>query len=82
MQVIKKSFFYFSIFLGAVGRLGFSILSVACTWYILIPNSPGNKYMEKLPVVLLQTSCLATISYLIMYNTNRNLIELSSLNED
>lgn len=82
MKVIKKSFSYFSIFLGAVGSLGFSTLSVACTWYIVIPNSPGNKYMKKLPVVLLQTSSLAIISYLVMYSANRNLIESNSIDED
>lgn len=82
VKVIKKTFFTFSIVLGAVGSLGFSILSITCTLYIVIPSSPGNKYMKKLPVVLLYISSIAVTSCLILYGANRNLIELNSIDED
>lgn len=68
--------------LGAIGTFGFSIMSIACIVYIFAPNSPGNKYIEKLPIVVINTTSLVISSSIVFYSSSHHLSELNAIDVD
>lgn len=82
MKVIEKNILYFLGFWGIVCFFSSSILTITCTLYIVVPNSPGNKYIDKLPNVFFNTSSFILLSGAINYNVFRKLTELNKVEED
>lgn len=82
MKVIEKNILYFLGFLGIAGFFGSSILTIVCTLYVVVPNSPGNKYIDELPTIFFNTSSFIFLSGALNYNVFCKLSELNNFEED